>query len=108
QVVESRAAAVARVRTLDRLGELHLVTDQDDRLSGGCHRDQVPEGDLTSLVHEQHVARAAKLVPREEPGGPADDRQGKIDIAVIRNSLYVTMPLVAVPALPILLLAEPA
>ena len=108
QVIESRAAAVAWVRTLDWLGELHLIPDQDDGLGGGGHRDEVSERDLTGLVHEKHVARAAKLVPREKPRGPADDRQGKIDVAVIRDSLDVTAPLVAVPALPILLLAEPA
>ena len=74
QVVEGRAATVARVRTLDRLSELHLIADEDDGLGGGGHRDEVSKRNLTGLVHEEHIARAAKIVPREEPGGPADDR----------------------------------
>ena len=88
------------MRALDRLGELHLVADEDDGLGGGRHRDEVAERDLAGLVDEEQVERAAADRPGEEPGGAADDRQREIDVAVIRDALDVTAPLVAVAALP--------
>ena len=73
QVIESGAAAFAGVCALDRLGELHLVAHEDDRLGGSSHCYQVSKRDLPGLVHKEHVAAGHQVWPSKRPGRAADD-----------------------------------
>src|SRR5713101_470343 len=41
EIVEQREAALARMEALDRLSQLHLITDENEVLSGRCHPKQV-------------------------------------------------------------------
>ena len=55
QEVQNRQAGLARMDALNRLAELHLVADQHDVASGGPHRNDVRNRNLTGLVDEQVI-----------------------------------------------------
>ena len=61
------------MRTLHRLLELHLITEQDQIIRASRHRDGVGQGHLPGFVDEQKIERAFPLGSGEEPGRSADD-----------------------------------
>ena len=61
QIVEDRQTALARMRALDRLTELHLVADENDVLRGGAHCDEVSERHLAGFVDEEIIEILVEL-----------------------------------------------
>ena len=93
------------MRTLDRLGELHLIADEHDRAGRRRHGDNVAQRDLSRLVDEEHVAAAAKFFASKEPGCSGDDGERQIDGGVVRYTLDVTQTLKD-GVVPVLFMAE--
>ena len=60
QEVQNRQTGFPRMDALNGLAELHLVPDQYDVSSGSPHRNDVCNGNLTSLINEQVVEMPIK------------------------------------------------
>ncbi len=56
KVFETGEAGVARVAALGRLGELHLIADEDQVAGGEANRDRVGEENLSRLGAERPAA----------------------------------------------------
>jgi hypothetical protein len=67
------------MRTLRRLTELHLVTDQDKVRSRARHGDDVGERYLARFVNEQKIHQCVAVFVREHPCCSC------VEIAVTRN-----------------------
>ena len=61
------------VRALHGLRELLRVAQEDDVPRRAAHRDEVREGDLPGLVHDERVERPGRPLARPEPRGPRHD-----------------------------------
>ena len=92
QVLEAREAGVAGMGALARLGELHLVADQDQVPGREADGDRVGERDLAGLVDEEVVELAIQLRPAEDPGRAADQHAALAERAVhlVRFQLRTT------------------
>src|SRR6266581_4230235 len=67
------------MRALRRLGELHLVADEDNVSRSETHRDGVGQGDLPSFVNEEVVESLLKIRAGERPRRAADHNPGPLD-----------------------------
>ena len=97
QVLEAGEAGVAGVAALDRLGELHLVADEDQVPGRESDGDRVGERDLAGLVDEEVVEPAlASSCTAEDPGGAADEHAAVAERAghVLRLELLDDCPAV--------------
>ena len=72
-ILQRRQSRIAGMRTLHRLFELHLITEQDQIIRASRHRDGVGQGHLPGFVDEEKIERAFPLGPGKEPGRSADD-----------------------------------
>jgi len=77
QIPETGSTGLARMGTLDRLGELHGITNKDNILRGGADGDDIGKRDLSRLVDQEIVELLIVLRARKEPGGPGDQRIGR-------------------------------
>src|SRR3546814_4252670 len=59
QMLQTRDAALAGVRSLNRLRQLHLIAHQHDVASGHAHGDDVGEANLRS---EEHTSELQSLM----------------------------------------------
>src|SRR3546814_6087990 len=87
QMLQTRDAALAGVRSLNRLRQLHLIAHQHDVASGHAHGDDVGEANLSCLVHEEIVERLIVLRPREQPGGARHELMPARDGVVLEGLL---------------------
>jgi len=86
QVFESGKAALSRVRTLDRLAQLHLVTQQDNIMPGGRHGNQIRQRNLPCFVHEEIVESALGGFLDEGKRGASDEVRQRTPIEKLTPS----------------------
>jgi len=67
------------MRPLDRLRELHLITDQHQVACSDAHRDHVRKADLASLVNKQVIERSIEFGPSEQPRSTGDEHVPVLD-----------------------------
>ena len=78
EVLEGRGVDAFGVRAALRLLELLRVAEEDDALRGLGHGEDVGEGGLAGLVHEEDVDGAGVLLARPEPGRAGADLRGAV------------------------------
>src|ERR1051325_10297063 len=74
EVVEAGTPALSGVAALGRLGELHLVPDENDVARGGTDGDEIRERHLSRLIDEEIVEAPPHLLSAEKPGGTPEER----------------------------------
>src|ERR1039458_7861878 len=73
QVFQGGQAAIAGVRPLDRLAQLHLIAQQYDVLGARPHGHEVGDRHLPRLVHEQVIEPTVGGLATEGVHGSADE-----------------------------------
>src|SRR4051812_39967658 len=73
KVFKARQSGFPRMHALDRLRELHLVTDKNDISCGTGHRNEISKGHLPGLIDDQIVIGLMLILAGEMKDRPADE-----------------------------------